>query len=71
MTVKEILKLLPDNERVSITYANLAYGLDRKDPLSIDAFGDYVIDGLQAFHDDGRILYELCIALRPIKASEI
>ena len=68
MTVKEAVRLLPDNEKVKITYSGNAYELDRRDPMMLDAYGDYLIDGLQAFPNGDFVEYELIIALRPIRA---
>ena len=68
MTVKDAIRVLPNDEKIQIAYAGLAYPLDRLDPLMLDAYGNYLIDGLRAFEVGGKIEYELIIALRPVKA---
>lgn len=68
MTVKDAIRVLPDEEKIQIAYAGFAYSLDKLDPLMLDAYGDYIIDGIRAFAIDNRIEYELVIALRPVKA---
>lgn len=68
MTVKDAISVLPADEKIQIAYANIAYNFDRNDPLMLDAYGDYLIESLQAFEISGNIEYELVIALRPVKA---
>ena len=68
MTVKDAIRVLPDDEKVQIAYAGIAYNLNKQDPLMLDAYGDYLIDRLQAFEIGGKIEYELVLALRPMKA---
>ena len=67
MTVKEAIRVLPNDEKIQIAYANIAYDIDRNDPLMLDAYGDYLIESLHAFEISGKIEYELVIAMRPMK----
>lgn len=68
MTVRDAVRVLPDDEKIQIAYAGIVYNLDRNDPLMLDAYGDYLIDRLQAFEINEKIEYELVVALRPVKA---
>ena len=68
MTVKDAVNILPDDGNIDIVYSSIAMPLDKKDPLMLDAYGDYLIDKIQAFHLCDQIHYELNIVLRPVKA---
>ena len=68
MTVKDAVNILPDEAKVDIVYSSIAMSLEKKDPLMLDAYGDYLIDKIEAFSIGDKITYELQIVLRPVKA---
>ena len=69
MTIKDAIQVLPDGGNIRIAYADTSIDFERKDPLMLDAYGDYVIDELNAFPLTGdKVIFELVIAFRPIKA---
>lgn len=69
MTIKDAIRVLPDGSNIRIAYADISIDFERKDPLMLDAYGDYVIDELNAFPvTRDKVLFELVVAFRPIKA---
>ena len=71
MTVKDAIRVLPDDEKIQIAYSGNAYAFHKQDPLMLDAYGNYLIDGIRAFYINDKIEYELDIAIRPAKAQEV
>lgn len=64
MTVRETVSALRHAERIALGYGANAIHFDPKDPLAMDAYGDYVVDEITT--DDGKY-YEVNIAVRPIR----
>lgn len=67
MIVKEVIKVLKKAEVISIGFGDQAHRIDRNDSLMLSVYGDYVVDCIVT--DDGKV-YELNIAMRPVKEGE-
>lgn len=70
MTVKDALKVLPNNATIQIVHGCSAIKLIREDELMLDAYGDYLLDSIEAFSHEPEAIssYELRIVMRPMKA---
>lgn len=64
MTIAEIVKVIADAKEVRIVWNGEAHKFNHTDPLILDAFGKYVVDGVYAV---GEEIFELSIAARPSK----
>ena len=70
MTVREAVRVLPNDEKIQIAYSGIAYDFQQENPFMLDAYGDYLINSIRAFYINDKIEYELDIAIRPAKAQE-
>lgn len=68
MTVKEVVRALTDAKVIDLVYGASSAKFDKTDPLMLDACGNYVVDEIFGF---GEGVYEICVALRPVKAGEV
>ena len=64
MTVKEAISVLRSAKTISLGYGDNVVPFDKDNPLSLDAFGQYVVDEIRGSEDD---YYEISIAMRPVK----
>ena len=67
MTVKEAVRVLKSAREISLGYGDNIVPFDKDNPLSLDAFGNYVVDEIRGSEGD---YYEISIAMRPIKMGE-
>ena len=67
MIVKEIVKVLKEAKEIMLYYGSDAIPFDRNNPISLDAFGKYVVDEVRGISED---CYEVTIAMRPVKEGE-
>lgn len=67
MTVKEAISVLKHAKTISLGYGDNTVPFDVGNPLSLDAFGQYVVDEIRGFEEG---LYEINIAMRPVKEGE-
>lgn len=67
MTVKEAVRVLKSAKTITLGYGDNIVPFDKDNPLSMDAFGQYVVDEIRGLEDD---YYEISIAMRPIKVGE-
>jgi hypothetical protein len=68
MTVKEAVRVLKSAKTISLCYGDNVVPFDKDNPLSLDAFGMYVVDEIRGMEDD---YYEISIAMRPVKEGDI
>ena len=66
MTVKEVVHALKSAKHITLGYGDNAVPVDKDDGLMMDAYGDYLVDEIRG-GDEG--IYEICIALRPVKGG--
>lgn len=64
MTIREIVGLLKNVEKVEIAWNGNLQCVDIYDPIVMDAFGDYLVGGVWAC-GDGR--FEIEVAIKPLK----
>ena len=64
MTIKEIVGLLKDVKEVKIAWNGNVQSIDIFDPIVMDAFGDYLTDGIFAAGEDK---FEISLAVKPLK----
>ena len=67
MTVKEVVSILADAKMVDLVYGQSSVKYDKNDPFMLDACGNFVVDELFGF---GEGVYELVIALRPVRVGD-
>ena len=67
MTVKEAVSVLTDAKVIDLVYGASSVKYDKNDPFMLDACGNFVVAELFGF---GEGVYELAIALRPVRAGE-
>jgi hypothetical protein len=67
MTVKEVVKVLKNAQKITIGYGANVIPCNVQDPLVLSAFGDYVIDSICAIGEDE---YEIDLAISPVKEVE-
>lgn len=67
MTVKEAISVLTSAKTISLGYGDNIVPFDKDNPLSLDAFGRYVVSEIRGMEDD---YYEISIAMRPVKEGE-
>lgn len=68
MTVKEAISVLKSAKTISLDYADNTIPFDKDNPLSLDAFGNYVVAEVRGLEDD---YYEITIAMRPVRDGEV
>jgi len=66
MTVKELNEITNGKEKIYLFYDDESITLERENPLSLLAFGDYVIDTIHAQEEESIIVY-LKTETKPIK----
>lgn len=64
MTVREVIKVLRNVERISIGFGDRAIRIDQDDALMIGVYGDYVVDTI---HPDAAGEVEIGVAMIPVK----
>jgi hypothetical protein len=67
MTVKEAISVLKDAKTIVLGYCSDSIPFNKDNPISMDAFGSYVVESIKGFEDD---YYEINIAMRPVKVGE-
>lgn len=68
MTVREVLGVLRNAKELCIGYGGGCTEVNPKDRIITEAFGDYVVESVLALGEDS---FEIDIAVRPIKATEL
>ena len=66
--IKELIPLLENAKEVRITWAGTAREFDIADQIESEAYGDFMCDAIASF---GTGMFELQIALHPIKTEEV
>ena len=69
MTVKEVVSVLKTAKTISLGWDGCALQFDKDNPLMLDAYGNYVVDSIQAVGDDEDAYYEVNIAMKPVKVG--
>ena len=69
MTVKEVVRVLKTAKTISLGWDGCALQFDKDNPLMLDAYGNYVVDSIQAVGDDEDAYYEVNIAMKPVKVG--
>ena len=67
MTVKEAISVLKDAKTIVLGYGSDSIPFNMHNPISLDAFGDYIVDKINGSEDE---YYEINIAMRPIKEGD-
>lgn len=64
MTVREVIKVLRNTERIAIGFGDRAIRIDHDDDLMIGVYGDYAVDTIR-YCDAGEV--EIGVAMVPVK----
>ena len=64
MTVANVIHILRDVKKVKLAWNGNSSILDVHDPITMDAFGDYLVAGVYSTAEDE---FEIELAVRPIK----
>lgn len=67
MTVKEAVSVLKNAETIELGCDGKAIKFDKDNFLMLDAYGNYIVDSIQAVGED--TYYEVNLAMRPVKAG--
>lgn len=67
MTVKEAIGVLKSAQKIVIGYGSDSVPFNKDNPVSVDAFGDYIVDDIKGFEDD---YYEINILMKPVRKGE-
>lgn len=68
MTVNDAIKVLKSAQNISLGYGDSIIPFDKDNPISLSAFGDYIVDEIRGGEGD---YYEISIAMQPVKAGAI
>ena len=68
MTVKEAIGVLKSAKTISLGYGDNAIPFDKDNPLSLSAFGNYVVAEIKGLEDD---YYEISIAMQPVREGGV
>ena len=66
MTVKEVVKILKQAQKITIGYGANVIPCNVQDPLVLSAFGDYVVESICCVCSDTEE-YEIDLAIAPVK----
>ena len=64
MTVKDAIKVLKTAKSIDLCYGSDIIPFEMSNPISLHAFGGYVVDDIKGMGDDS---YEVSIAMIPVK----
>ena len=67
MTIREVVKVLKNVEKISIAYNGGFVPFNKYDQLMLDAYGRYVVDEISALEEDS---IEISVAMVPLKEGE-
>lgn len=68
MTVKDAVRVLKSANAVALRYGDDIVPFDKDNPLSMEAFGQYLVAEIRGSDDD---YYEISVAMRPAKMGEM
>ena len=68
MTVKEAISVLKHAKQIVLFYGDNAIPFSKDNPISVEAFGGYVVDEIQGCSD---AYYEVTIATQPVKMGNV
>lgn len=68
MTVRKICKALKDAKKINLAHNGVAHPFDWNDSVMMEAFGDYIVSEIRGGEKGD---YELTLAMRPIRESEL
>lgn len=71
MTVKDVVGLLKTAKTIALCWDGSSYKLERSNALMMDAYGNYVVDYIQAIGNEDEAYYEVNIAMRPVKEGGV
>ena len=67
MTVKEAISVLKSAQKIAIGYGSDSIPFDKDNPVSVDAFGNYIVDEIKGLEDD---YYGINILMRPVRKGD-
>lgn len=67
MTVKDAISVLKDAKTIVLGYGSDTIPFNMHNPISVDAFGGYVVEKINGGDDE---YYEINILMRPVKEGE-
>lgn len=67
MTVKDAVKVLKTATKIVLGYGANAVAFDKNDPLTMDAYGSYMVDEIKC---EGDGYYEVNIVMRPVRVGD-
>ena len=67
MTVKEAISVLKDAKQIVLGYGSDSIPFNMHNPISLDAFGSYVVEKINCDADE---YYEINILMQPVKVGE-
>lgn len=68
ITVKDVLTLLRTTDDIKIAWNGVLVDFDPQSGLDVDAYGDYVVEGIRA---NGENAIEVDLLMRPVKVSRL
>jgi hypothetical protein len=67
MTVREAISVLKTAQKIAIGYGSDSIPFNKDNPVSLDAFADYIVDDIKGFGDD---YYEVNILMKPVRKGD-
>lgn len=68
ITVRDVLSLLKPTNEICLAWGASAVRFSADDPLSVDAYGDYIVSGICA---SARNAFEIELKMVPLRASSL
>ena len=69
MTVKEAASVLKDAKSFVLGWNGTTIDFAKDNFVMMEAYGDFIVDGIFATGDIDNVCYELNLAMRPVKAG--
>ena len=69
MTVKEVCGILKTAKTIALGWNGASIEFEKSNPLMMDAYGNYVVDSIEAVGDSEDGYYEVNIAAQPMKVG--
>lgn len=67
MTIRDVVMVLKNVEKISIAYNGGFVPFNKHDQLMLDAYGRYVVDEINALEEDS---IEISVAMRPMVVGD-
>lgn len=71
MTVRDVVGILKTAKTIALCRDGSSYKLEKTNALMMDAYGNYVVDSIQAIGNEEEAYYEVNIAMHPVKLGGV